>query len=129
MPNAVMLAFTQPTSAATEDAYNEWYNTKHLHDLVAIDGVIAATRYKIAQDVEAMPGVTGPPQGYLAIYEIEGDTEADLETFAATLRAALADGRADISPNLDMAMLGASLCLPVSARLERVDTSAAATSS
>jgi hypothetical protein len=125
MPHAIMLAFTQPTSEQTEDAYNEWYSNKHIHDLVTIPGVIAATRYKIAQDVETLPGVVGPPQGYLAIYEIEGETEADLEKFAAVLRGALADGTADISPNLDMSKLGASLCLPLTERLERVDTSGA----
>jgi hypothetical protein len=125
MPHAIMLAFTQPTSAETENAYNEWYSNKHIHDLVTIPGVIAATRYKIAQDIETLPGVVGPPQGYLAIYEIEGDTEADLEKFAGVLREALADGTADISPNLDMSKLGASLCLPLTERLERTGTSGA----
>jgi hypothetical protein len=125
MPHAIMLAFTQPTSSETENAYNDWYSNKHIHDLVTIPGVIAATRYKIAQDVETLPGVVGPPQGYLAIYEIEGETEADLEKFAAVLREALADGTADISPNLDMSKLGASLCLPLTERLERVSTSGA----
>jgi hypothetical protein len=81
--------------------------------------VIAATRYEIAHDVETLPGVGGPEQKYLAIYEIEGETEADLETFAETLRTALADGTADISVHLDMTRLGASLCLPLTDRLQR----------
>lgn len=128
MPHAIMLAFTQPTSAETENAYNDWYSNKHIHDLVTIQGVIAATRYKIAQDVETLPGVVGPEQAYLAIYEIEGKTEADLEKFAAVLREALADGTADISPSLDMAKLGASLCLPLTERLERVSVASSTAS-
>jgi hypothetical protein len=128
MPHAIMLAFTQPTSSETETAYNDWYSNKHIHDLVTIPGVIAATRYKIAQDVETLPGVVGPEQAYLAIYEIEGETEADLEKFAAVLRGALADGTADISPNLDMSKLGASLCLPLTERLERVSVASSKTS-
>lgn len=120
MPHAIMLAFTQPTSPESDEAFNEWYSNKHIHDLVGIPGVIAATRYAIAQDVETLPGVGGPEQKYLAIYEIEGETEADLEKFAETLRNALSDGTADISPHLDMTRLGASLCLPLNDRLERI---------
>jgi hypothetical protein len=123
MPHAIMLAFTQPTSPESDEAFNEWYSNKHIHDLVTIPGVIAATRYEIAQAVETLPGVEGPPQKYLAIYEIEGDTEADLEAFAETLRNALADGTADISTHLDMTKLGASLCLPLTDRLERAAAS------
>lgn len=70
MPRSLMLAFTSPTSPETEAAYNHWYDTKHLVDVVAIKGVVAATRYKLAHDVEPMPGVTGPTQKYMAIYEL-----------------------------------------------------------
>lgn len=119
MPHAIMLAFTQPTSPESDEAFNDWYSNKHIRDLVTIPGVIAATRYAIAHDVETLPGVGGPEQKYLAIYEIEGETEADLEAFAETLRNALADGTADISTHLDMTKLGASLCLPLTERLAR----------
>jgi hypothetical protein len=119
MPNAVMLAFTSPTSNETEAEYNEWYSNRHIHDLVKLPGVIAATRYKIAHGIETLPGVGGPEQAYLAIYEIEGETHEEPAEFAATLRAALADGRADINPALDMTQLGATLALPITGRLER----------
>ncbi|OBH11040.1 DUF4286 family protein [Mycobacterium sp. E1747] len=122
MPHAIMLAFTQPTSPESEEAFNDWYSNKHIRDLVTIPGVIAATRYEIAHDVETLPGVGGPEQKYLAIYEIEGETDADLESFAETLRNALTDGTADISVHLDMTRLGASLCLPLTERLERAAT-------
>lgn len=118
MPNAIMLAFTSPTSADTEDGYNDWYDTKHLHDVAGLPGVIAATRYKLAHGIETLPGVTGPQQGYLAIYELEATTEAELADFTQTLRDALADGRADISPTLDSNDLGASLALPRGERLQ-----------
>jgi hypothetical protein len=118
MPSAVMLAFTSPTSSETEDDYNEWYSNKHIQDLVKLPGVKAATRYKMNHDVETLPGVTGPQQKYLAIYEIEGDTDEDLARFTETLRAALGDGRADIDETLDMADLSASLALPITDRLE-----------
>jgi hypothetical protein len=112
-----MLAFTSPTSPETEDEYNSWYDTKHLHDVVGIKGVVAATRYKLAQGVETLPGVGGPTQQYLAIYELEAESVEELDAFCGNLRAALASGDADIAPTLDMADLGASLALPVGERL------------
>jgi hypothetical protein len=70
--------------------------------------------------VELLPGAGGPDQKYLAIDEIEGDTDEDLHAFEAMLREALSDGRADISPALDVGDLGAALCLPITEPPERV---------
>lgn len=117
MPRSLMLAFTSPVSEATEADYNRWYDTKHLHDVVGIKGVVAATRYRLAQGVETLPGVGGPTQKYLAIYELEAETVEELDAFCGNLRAALASGEADIDPSLDMADLGAALALPVGERL------------
>ena len=117
MPRSLMLAFTSPTSTETETDYNRWYDTKHLHDVVGIKGVVAATRYKLAHGVETLPGVGGPSQKYLAVYELEAETVEELDEFCGNLRAALASGEADIAPTLDMADLGASLALPVGERL------------
>jgi hypothetical protein len=120
MHNAVMIAFTGPTSPETEDAYNDWYNNKHLHDVANIPGVIQASRYKLMHDVETLPGVTGPTQKYMAIYELTANTKEELDAFAEGLRQALAEGRADIDPTLDMADLGASIALPVGESLRGV---------
>ena len=117
MPRSLMLAFTSPTSTETEADYNRWYDTKHLHDVVGIKGVVAATRYKLAHGVETLPGVGGPSQKYLAVYELEAGTVEELDEFCGNLRAALASGDADIAPTLDLADLGASLALPVGERL------------
>ena len=117
MPRSLMLAFTSPTSTETETDYNRWYDTKHLHDVVGIKGVVAATRYKLAHGVETLPGVGGPSQKYLAVYELEAGTVEELDEFCGNLRAALGSGDADIAPTLDMADLGASLALPVGERL------------
>jgi hypothetical protein len=112
-----MLAFTSPTSAETEEAYNHWYDTKHLHDVVSIKGVVAATRYRLVHGVELLPGVTGPTQKYMAVYELEAETVEDLDAFCGNLRDALSSGAADIDVTLDMGQLGASLALPHGERL------------
>ncbi len=54
-----------------DDAYNAWYDTTHLADLLAIPGVISGRRFEPA---EFSPNP--PPATYLAIYEIETDNPA-----------------------------------------------------
>ena len=113
MPKALMLAFTQPVSAAVENEYNRWYSEKHLPDLTHVPGLISATRYKLDKNVQAMPGVGGDPRSYLALYEIEGDTPEDLANFAKSLTQAIEAGKVDISPALDMTNMSASFLLPI----------------
>jgi hypothetical protein len=120
MHNAVMIAFTSPTSVEAEDAYNAWYDGKHLHDVAAIPGVVRASRYRLVHDVETLPGVSGPTQKYMAIYELTATSKEGLDLFAEGLRLALAEGRANIDATLDMADLGASIALPIGESLQGV---------
>lgn len=55
-----------------EDEYNDWYTNVHLPDVLAIPGIVAAERYRLAH-AQRNPV---QPFSYLAIYEIETD---DLE--------------------------------------------------
>jgi hypothetical protein len=70
-----------------EAEFNEWYDKVHLKEVLAIPGVVAARRFKLAgiQIDEA-----AKKHQYLAIYEIEVD---DLRTFLADMMARSADGR------------------------------------
>jgi hypothetical protein len=70
MPKAVLLAFTGPKSQAVEDEYNQWYDSVHLRDVLAVEGVRSATRFKLAADQMFDDDAPGE---YLAIYEIEAD--------------------------------------------------------
>jgi len=54
-----------------EGEYNDWYSNRHLGDLLAIPGVLAARRYKLAPT--QVSGTPPQPYQYLAIYEIEAD--------------------------------------------------------
>lgn len=117
MPTAVMLALTEPQDPSQDDEWNTWYSDKHLHDVVALPGVIAATRYRLVQGIELLPGAQEVPQRYLAVYELEAETDEQLAEFAEVLKAALADGRADIHPTMDMQTLGAAFALPITDRL------------
>lgn len=117
MPTSMMLVFSKPTSAETEAAYNRWYSEKHIQDVAKVAGVISATRYRLEKGVALLPGISGDHRGYLAIYELEGQTQAELDAFAEALRQALASGAADIDPTLDMVDISASLAVPITPRV------------
>lgn len=53
-----------------ENEFNDWYDNTHLADVLAVPGMVAATRYEL-EPVER----SGPPApaSYLAVYEFEGD--------------------------------------------------------
>lgn len=69
--STVFLAFAEPTSG-DDDAFNEWYDTIHLPEVVAVPGFVAAQRFRYDKSGDR-PGQDPPSHRYLAIYEIEGD--------------------------------------------------------
>jgi hypothetical protein len=73
-----MVVLSNP-AAGREDEFNEWYSGQHISDLLEIDGIDSAQRFRLPGE----PGAADPYR-YLAIYEIETD---DIES----VRAALAD--------------------------------------
>lgn len=58
--NGIFLIYTD-VDPQHEDEFNDWYNTEHLPELLAVPGILAAARYE---------AVKGGPK-YLAAYEIE----------------------------------------------------------
>jgi hypothetical protein len=113
MPKTMMMVFSSPATPAQEAEYNRWYTEKHIHDIAKLPGVISAARYRLAKGIELLPGVADNPQGWLAVYEIEAKTEAEIVTLGDALKAALADGRADVSPALGMHDISASFAIPI----------------
>jgi hypothetical protein len=68
MPHFKYIVFTEP-KAGQEDAYNDWYDNVHLAEVIAVEGFVAAQRFKIVDVQGNAPGASR----YLAIYEIEAD--------------------------------------------------------
>lgn len=96
------------TNAASgeDEAFNAWYDGRHLDDVLAIPGFVAAQRFRIAPETAGKPS----PWRYLSIYELspEGSTAALAEL------AARAGGDAmPLSPALDRAGVLAGLYVPV----------------
>ena len=77
-----------------EDEWNEWYDEVHIPDVLALDGFVAATRWKL---------VTTPPYGanYLALYDVHGDLAAAQENLGKALPTFFENGR--IHPKLALA--------------------------
>jgi hypothetical protein len=76
-----------------DDAYNEWYNNQHLSDVLALDGFVAAQRFRLSD--------TSPEQEsghrYLALYEVETD---DIEKVQQAIGGAAGTPAMVLSPAL-----------------------------
>jgi hypothetical protein len=72
MKQGVWAVYTNPTSPAEEEEYNRWYSEVHIHELVEIEGIVGATRYRVVSDDAS--------HRYVALYHLEGD---DLQTVVA----------------------------------------------
>jgi hypothetical protein len=89
----VFVVFTEPVEGRDAE-YNDWYSDVHIPDVLRLDGIVAARRFKLA----AMdPPQNGHPP-YLALYEIEID---DISKIPAAIRRAVEEGRMPLSDALD----------------------------
>lgn len=56
--------------AGNEDEYDDWYRNRHVKDMLAVDGVISARRFRIAGSQPRNPSQSWI---FLTLYEIETD--------------------------------------------------------
>lgn len=73
--------------------YNEWYDNRHIHDLLAVPGIKVGRRY-VPSAASPMPA----PASYLAIYDIECD---DPGAVMAAMNQRAMDGNMPVSDALD----------------------------
>ncbi|HKY21305.1 MAG TPA: hypothetical protein VJM31_08805 [Vicinamibacterales bacterium] len=119
MVRSLFLVLSDSTSPDTDEEFNRWYSEKHIQDVSKVPGVVSATRYRIEKGVTVLPGVNSDRHAYVAIYEIEAKTTAELEQFAASLRNGIDSGAVDISPTLDFKGVTGSLCVPITPRVTK----------
>jgi len=62
-----MIVLTRPVEGR-EQEYNDWYDGRHLDDILAVPGFVSARRFERKGEP-----VAGQPWPYLAIYEIDHD--------------------------------------------------------
>ncbi|ALG88929.1 MAG: hypothetical protein CL814_08710 [Confluentimicrobium sp.] len=74
-----------------EDEYNDWYSNRHLADVTAVPGFIAAQRFRLMDD----SAEGAPAQRYMAIYTMETDDPAaaveSLRTLVETGKMAMSE--------------------------------------
>lgn len=108
---ALLIVFSDPTPDADVERFNRWYTDVHVPDVLRLGGARSARRYR-SSGVSLLPGIP-EPGGYVAVYQIEADTEDDVRALAEKLQAGLAAGQADIDPTLDLSSVRAAWVLPI----------------
>jgi hypothetical protein len=98
----LMLVFTNPV-AGQDDAFNEWYDSRHLVDVLNVPGVVAAQRYDLAPmalpEGDDLPAQLPPPaHRYLTIYELDRDPDAVMTEFLSRV----GTDRLPLSETLDL---------------------------
>lgn len=62
-----------------DDAFNEWYDIRHVREVLALPGVVAAQRYVLSEvkvREEDLPAPLPPPaHRYLVIYELDREPD------------------------------------------------------
>jgi hypothetical protein len=67
MTKFIHLVFSDPPAGVTETDFNEWYDA-HVQEILAVDGWVAATRYRVEAEVGAEHS---GGYRYLSLYELD----------------------------------------------------------
>lgn len=102
MADCLMLVFTNPVEGQ-DRAFNEWYDSRHVNDVLAVPGVVAGRRYDLApmtvpEDADLPAEVPVQPHRYLAVYELDRDPGDVMKEFLDRV----ARGKIPLSETLDL---------------------------
>lgn len=101
-----------------DDAFNEWYDTTHVPEVLSVPGVVAAQRYDLAEltvpDDEELPAQLPPPtHRYLVIYELDREPDAVMKEFLARV----VSGKMSLGETLDLGSISMTGWTPRGQRL------------
>jgi len=118
-PN-LFVVLTNPIEGA-DDAFNAWYDTQHLPEVLDVPGVVAAQRYDIAEikvpDDQDLPAQLPPPtHRYMVIYELDDEPDVVMAEFLKRVMA----GSLSLGEWLDLSTVSLTGWMP---RGERVTAS------
>ncbi len=101
-----VMVFSNAVTGRDEE-FNDWYDKRHLHDVIAVDGIRSARRFEL---LEGSPMTRGGPSAhlYLAVYEVAGD----LGEVAAELATRREDGRIPVTDSYDISTTVSSVWVP-----------------
>ena len=95
-----------------DNEFDDWYTNVHLRDVLAVDGFVAAQRFRLA-DAQLQPGLPAPHR-YLAVYEIEAD---DVNAPLQALLSGVMSGAIPLSDTIDLASLATFAFTPITGRV------------
>ena len=98
-----------------DEEFNDWYTNVHLPDVLAVDGFVAAQRFRLA-DAQLRPDQP-QPHLYMAVYEIEAE---DLNTPLQALLSGVMSGSIPLDQSLDLASLSTFAFTPITGRVTPV---------
>lgn len=102
MAENLFLVLTNPVQGQDE-GFNEWYDTRHVPEVLNVPGVVAAQRYDLSEVTvpgdEDLPAQLPPPtHRYLVIYELDGDPDTVMSEFLKRVMA----GELSLHETLDL---------------------------
>jgi hypothetical protein len=111
MPRHILLVLSNAADGR-DDEFNDWYTDVHLHDVLAVDGFVAAQRFRLA-DAQLQPDRPAPHR-YLAVYEIDAD---DAARPLQALLSGVTSGAIPLSDTLDLESLTTFAFTPITDRM------------
>lgn len=78
-----------------EVEFNEWYDSTHVPDVLAIEGFESAQRFKRSEPLDG-PDAATPDYEYAVLYEVKGDPMAAV----SRLRAAVVGGEMELTDSM-----------------------------
>lgn len=112
MSKALLIVYTNPISPDRDGDYNHWYDKVHLPEILAADGFVAASRYRLSE--VSVEGMAPPNHRYAAVYELATD---DLQGAINTLLQSAAD--LDMGDSIDQAGASAALWEEITPRVTK----------
>jgi len=71
MGRHIFAVLTNPVEGQ-EAEFNDWYDNRHVHDVLKLPGAVSAQRFKLSPEQSA-----ATPYRYLVIYELDTDKLAE----------------------------------------------------
>ena len=82
-----------------EDDFNEWYDNVHIPELLAVPGMLSATRYTLHDAaIYHVRGGVVPEHRYMCVYELDGDVDEVM----GRIQRRVANGEVHMSDSLDL---------------------------
>jgi hypothetical protein len=99
--NSVLIVLTNSVDGQDVE-FNDWYDNVHLPEVLALDGFVSASRYKLSESQLPAEEMAPSQHRYAAIYELDTEPAQAFETLLEEVRT----GRMVLPPCMDQTTIG-----------------------